>query len=128
MPSFTGETKDGAPIIGAGYWKKGLSIAGVVLNSFDTKVGKAYTLSLMDPITIPGEFLSPAAKGKVTSTEFSVGALKGFEMALRAAGVPDSLLLPKDLVKITCIGLTESGKGSPRVDFKIEYSQVGPHG
>lgn len=121
MPTFSGETKNGAPIIGARYWKKGVTLTGVVLNSFDTANGKCYQLSLMDDITVNGDVLFPKQEGKVTGKEFAIGALKGFEMALRACGCGE--LLPKDLVKVTCIGLSDSGKGSPRVDFKIDVTR-----
>ena len=121
MPTFSGETRNGAPILGAGFWKKGTKLTGVVTNTFETANGVCYQLSLMDEITVPGQFLFPKQDGKVTSREFAVGSLKGFEMALRACGCGE--LQVKDLVKIECIGLSDSGKGSPRVDFKIDVTR-----
>lgn len=121
MGTFSGETKDGAPILGAKFWKKGTKVTGTVTNAFNTANGRCYQLSLMDEITVPGAFLYPLQKGNITSREFAVGSLKGFEMALRASGAGE--LQEKDFVKIECIGLSDSGKGSPRVDFKVEVTR-----
>lgn len=121
MPTFSGETKDGAPIIGARYWKKGVTLTGVVLNAFETANGKCYQLSLMDDIVVPGDFVFPKQKGNLKGKEFAVGALKGFEMAIRSSGASE--LKERDLVKIECIGETPSGKGSPRIDFKITVTR-----
>jgi len=119
MQKFHGNTEDAsAPIIGAGYWKKGTQIKGIVTGVFKTTVGPAYNLTLDREISVPGDVLSPEQKGTVTGTEFSVGALKGFEMALRAAGV--SVLIVGDQITIKCTGSEDTGKGSPRVNFDVE--------
>jgi hypothetical protein len=123
MTTFKGRSENGAPIISAGFWKKGVSILGTVSGVFDTSAGKCYNLSLRDELSVPGEFLSPKQKGSVKGHEFSIGALKGFQMAVRACGCGD--LQVKDFVKITCIGFEKTFKGNDRVDFEIEVTRDG---
>lgn len=121
MPTFEGKTEAGAPIIGAKFWKKGVSIRGTVTGVFDTRVGKAYNLKLMDEISVPGPFLSPATKGVVKGLQWSVGALKGFEMAIRASGCGQ--LQVGDYVEISCTGSESTTKGNDRVDFAIKVDR-----
>lgn len=121
MTTFKGRTENGSPIISAGYWKKGLVLSGTVKGVFSTSVGTAYNISLMDEISVPGDLLSPPQKGTVKGTEWSVGALKGFEMALRAAGCGE--LQVRDRVKIICTGSEKTTKGNDRVNFEIEVAR-----
>jgi hypothetical protein len=121
MPTFKGKSESGAPIISAGWWKKGANITGVVMGVFDTAVGKCYNLALRNEISVPGEFLSPKQKGTVKGTDWSMGALKGFEMAIRSSGCGG--LRVKDFVRITCVGFEDTNKGNPRVDFEIEVTR-----
>lgn len=112
MGTFAGKTQDaGSEILGAKFWgKKGTKIDGaIVLRVFDTVNGPCYELKLASPITVNGEKLSKA----------SIGNMKGFTMALAAAGVPNSELRPGDVVTIESTGTTDTGKGSERVDFNV---------
>jgi hypothetical protein len=121
MTTFSGKSENGSPIIGAKYWKKGTKIAGIVKGSFETSVGRAYNVSLLDEITVPGEYLSPPSKGPQKGQEWSIGALKGFEMALRAAGCGD--LQPRDRFVLVCTGTEKTNKGNDRVNFEIEVTR-----
>lgn len=121
MSTFKGKSENGAPIISAGFWKKGVTLTGVVKGVFPTQVGTCYNISLLDEITIPGDLLSPAQKGPVKGTEWSIGALKGFEMALRDAGCGE--LKVSDRVVILCTGKEKTKKGNDRVNFEIEVSR-----
>lgn len=121
MPSFSGESTNGAPIIGAGYWKKGKQISGAITGVFPTQVGQCYNLSLMDEIEVEGEHLSPPQKGKVKGTEWSIGALKGLDMAIRASGCGG--LQVRDLIILTCTGSEKTNKGNDRVNFKLQVTR-----
>ncbi len=112
MPQFTGKTQDAtSPILGAELWKKGMRVEGTVARSFETKNGICYEILLNKPMMVNGE----------NQKSVSVGSLKGFEMALSAAGVES--LEKSDKVIIECTGTTKTNKGNPRVDFKVGISR-----
>jgi hypothetical protein len=124
MATYRGRTEDaGAPILGARFWTEGKEIAGRVIRSFRTVNGLCWEIELTDSITVEGKDVSPEQEGKVEGTHFSVGALKGFGMALAAAGLTD--LQHGDKVKIKCTSTTDTGKGNPRVDFEVEVDRPG---
>lgn len=107
--TFKGKSEDaGSPILGAEFWKSGVSIAGVVFRSFQTAHGECYELKLVNPVMLDG----------VETREVSIGALAGFKMALAAAGL--ERLFKGDALHITATGETETTKGNPRVNFEIE--------
>jgi len=110
MAVFRGKTQD-TPFLPASFWKPGTGILGRVLRAFPTEVGAAYVLKLGSPVELDGKPVSLVA----------LGALRGFEMALVAAGL--ERLCSGDLVALRCIGSTPSTKGSPRVDFEIEVTR-----
>lgn len=121
---FDGRSENGAPIIGAAFWKKGVVLTGRVTGVFQTSVGECYNLTTMDEITVPGNVLSPKMKGPVKGTDWSIGALKGFEMAVKqafkkATKPEDRKIQLGDQLTITCIGLEQTTKGNPRVDFHV---------
>ena len=110
--TFTGETKDaGGQFLGAEFWKKGTRVEGVVQGTFETSNGLSYSLHLTKKVKVDGADVD----------RVSVGALKGFRMALQAAGVPNSELLAGDAVIIECTGLDDStkSKGNAMVQFKV---------
>lgn len=108
MAQYKGKTEDAAsPILGAPFWKKGVKVTGVVLREFQTTNGVAYELSLKEPVKVKGNL----------ERKVSIGGMKGFHMALNAAGLEE--LLKGDRVIIECVGFTDTGKGNPRVDFNV---------
>ena len=112
MGKYTGKTQDaGAPILGAKFWKAGITISGKVTRSFDTVNGPCHEIVLDKPITVDGEKQRSA----------SMGNMKGFGMALAAAGLES--LQAGDSVVIKCLGSTKTGKGNPRIDFRIEVQR-----
>ncbi len=114
MRTFHGRTEDAqCPILGAEFWKEmqGKKITGRVTGHFDTKNGRCYNLDLSSAISLNGEKYDSAA----------VGALKGFTMALRAAGLEN--LWKDDLVVLCCTGVTPTDKGQPMINFEIEVSR-----
>lgn len=119
--TFSGESQNGAPIISAGFWKKGTQLKGLITGVFETAVGTCYNVTLNDDLEVSGDLLSPPQKGKVKSTDWSIGALKGFEMAVRASGCGG--LQVKDFITVTCTGLEPTDKGNPRVNFKIDVTR-----
>jgi hypothetical protein len=124
MPTFKGKSENGAPIIGAGFWKKGTVMRAVITGIFPTAVGKCFNISTSEEISVPGDVLSPPQKGTVKGRDWSIGALKGFEMAVRSSGCGE--LQVKDFLKITCVGLEPTDKGNPRVDFELEVNRPDP--
>jgi len=110
MALFKGRTQD-VPFLPASFWKSNTVIVGRVLRLFTTEVGTAYVLRLGSPVELDGKQVSLVA----------LGALKGFEMALVAAGL--DRLCSGDVVGLKCIGSTPSSKGSPRIDFEIEVTR-----
>jgi hypothetical protein len=108
MATYTGKTQDAsAPILGATFWKKGVKIEGTVVRQFPTQNGPCYEIHLTKPLTLDGE----------SQKSVSIGNMKGFGMALAAAGLES--LESGDKVIIECTGKTPTGKGNPRTDFRI---------
>ncbi len=112
MAIFKGRTSDAqSPLLGAKDWKKGMKLEGQVTRSFETVNGTCYEVTM--PVAV-----------KIRSTlekKFSIGALKGFHMALNSAGVES--LEVGDKVIIECTGTTETNKGNPRVDFLVTLNR-----
>jgi hypothetical protein len=124
MSHFGGKTEDaGAPILGAKYWKKGIQIKGTVVRSFATDNGTCYVIKLLRPMKVNRLHTSPAFEGMEDMDKVSVGALKGFGMALQAAGLPDARLLTGDRVQITCIGSSPTGKGNDQINFDVQVDR-----
>lgn len=122
MPKFTGKTEDSnAPILGARYWEKGIKLSGIVFGKFKTENGDCYNIKLDKPITISGSILKPTQEGKVTLEQMSIGAMSGFNMALRAAGLSE--LLPNDKIIIECTGTSPTLKGNDMVNFRLEIDR-----
>jgi hypothetical protein len=106
--TFGGSTQDAQSLIlGAKHWKKGMQIKGSVTRNFETTNGICYEIVLEKPITLNGK----------SEKKVSIGALKGFHMALNAAGLEE--LETGDKIAIECTGVTATDKGNPRVDFKV---------
>ena len=107
---YKGKTEDAnSPILGAGWWKKGKKIVGKVLRSFKTENGECYSIDLAEAVLVPD-------LGQLKLV--SVGALKGFQMALAAAGL--SGLKEGDGLFLECTGETGTDKGNPMVNFYVE--------
>jgi len=126
---FQGDTSDAtAPILGASYWKEGLEIQGTVIAKFDTQNGPAYNINLAKAITVDGAILKPPLQGPQVLPRISIGNMKGFEMAIRAAGTDK--LLPGDVIRLKCTGTTPTDKGNDMVNFKIriEREEIAPQG
>lgn len=124
MTHFGGKTADaGAPILSAKYWTKGKQILGTVLRTFSTENGECYVIQLNKPIEVDRENTYPPVPGKEKLEKVSVGALKGFGMALQAAGLPGAKLLVGDKVQISCTGTTPSGKGNDQIDFDVQVDR-----
>jgi len=113
MATYKGKTEDAAsPILGASWWEKGKRIMGRVVRSFRTANGTCYELKLGSPVVV-GDF------GLIDRV--SVGALKGFGMALAAAGLDG--LRRGDSVLLECTGSTATEKGNPMVNFVVEVDR-----
>ena len=109
MGKTSGKTTEAdAPFLGADFWTQGKSINGEVLYSFQTENGPAYALQLVKPVEFDGK------EHRIVA----LGNLAGFRMALQAA--ERIRLQVGDRVFLRCVSETESGKGSPRVDFEVE--------
>jgi hypothetical protein len=109
---FKGKSSDAqAPILGAKFWKKGIKIEGTVLKSFQTQNGECFVISLRSPVKV----------GTTMEKQVAIGALKGFHMALNAAGLED--LKERDAVIIECTGVTATNKGNDRVDFNVAVNR-----
>jgi hypothetical protein len=110
---ITGRTEDAeAPFLDAAFWKKGVRIVGFVDRSFQTQNGECYVVVLDEAVEIDGEL----------EEKVSIGAMKGFQMALQAANYPK--LHKGDLLVAECTGLTPPKKEnhSPRVNFAVEIT------
>lgn len=124
MSKFSGNTEDAsAPILGAGFWKKGAQLIGTVVRNFVTTNGKCYTISLKKPIKVDLGTCYPKGSGVEEMEQVSVGALKGFGMALQASGIPNAELLAGDMVQITCTGATKTDKGNDQINFDIQVDR-----
>jgi hypothetical protein len=119
---FDGKTEDaGAPILSAGFWTKDMMIKGTVFRVFQTENGECYALELIAPITVHGANLYPKAEGEVKSDRFSIGGLKGFQMAVDASGA--GKILRGDVLTVKATGQTDTGKGNPQINFKIRVER-----
>jgi hypothetical protein len=90
-------------------------IVGTVRRMFTTRNGPAYVIALTTPVLVDGH----------EESEVSVGALKGFQMALQASGVNE--LRVGDVVHIEATGAEpakEKGQ-SERVNFAVEVGREG---
>jgi len=112
MPTFKGRTEDAsAPFLGADFWKRGVKVIGKVLRTFKSANGLCYAIKLAGPVKLNGK----------TYDEVSIGGLKGFDMALQAAGI--ECLKAGDGVYIECTGSVETTKSHERVNFCVEVSR-----
>jgi len=112
MTMFKGKTQDAqCPILGATFWKKGLKVEGQVTKDFQTQNGVCFEITLKTPIKVNG----------TTEKKIAIGALKGFHMALNAAGIES--LQVGDGVIIECTGTTGTTKGNDRVDFNVAVNR-----
>lgn len=110
MAKFTGTTEQaGGSFLGSDFWKKGTRIEGVIQGQFETSVGMSYSIALNKPVKVNGK----------NEDVVSIGGLKGFKMALRAAGVPNEELLTGDAVIVECTGTTPTDKGNDQINFKV---------
>lgn len=119
---FKGSTAERkAPILGARFWKKGISLTGEFVRKFPTVNGDCFEFELGREVEFEGNVVSPAVQGKIKSHRISVGAMKGFLMAVADCGCGEFAL--GDRVTITCEGEKASGKGSDMVLFKVEVDR-----
>lgn len=109
---FVGQTESGA-FLGADFWKKGTRLEGQVIDRFKTQNGDCYGIRLTNPRSV-------MVNGKKEEV-VAIGALKGFNMAIRASGAGD--LQPGDGVIVECIGMEDTGKESKMVKFKVAVSR-----
>ncbi len=127
MAKLKGKTEDAAcPILKQKFWTKGTSLVGKVSRVFETqpepgKVATCYELQLSKWLEVDGELLSPSAIGKQKLEKVGVAEMTGLLMAINAAGT--SHLQEGDMVEITATGQTDTGKGNPRTDFRIEIDR-----
>lgn len=99
--------------LGAEFWTLGKKIIGQVVRPFQSVNGRCYTLKLGKPVEIDGH----------QEDVVSIGALKGFQMALDATGWSE--LRAGDNVVLSCTGHKDPGKAgqSPMVEFEIEVTR-----
>lgn len=122
---FSGKTGDAeAPFLDAKFWKKGLTVLGVVERTFETENGTCFVLRSIKPLEFEGQEIE----------RFSIGGMAGLKMALQGAKSPSGSTITGlrigDKVYIHCIGETPSTKVdssgnpySPRVDFEIQVTR-----
>lgn len=109
MPTFKGRTEDAtAPFLGADFWKPGIKITGKVIRCFESSNGPCVVIRLAKPLRLNGE----------DCEEISIGNLKGFVMALQAAGL--SGLQVNDVLYAECTGFSDTTKGHSRGNFCVE--------
>jgi len=121
---FKGSTENRkAPILGAEYWKTGVTLTGKFVRSFPTQNGECYEFEAGKDLTFNGAVVSPKSQEAVVAHRFCVGAMKGFMMAVADAGVDQFRL--GDVVKITCTGAQDTGKASDMVNFEVEVDRPG---
>lgn len=109
---FKGKTEDAeAPFLGADFWKQGVKIIGRVIRVYGSENGPCAVIRLTQPIQIEGEDFQ----------EVSIGNLKGFVMALQAAGL--NALRVNDVLYAECSGLSPTTKGHSRANFEIEVDR-----
>ena len=118
MVQFKGSTAERkAPILGAKFWKKGVSLTGTYVRTFPTVNGNCFEFELGKDLEFPGTQVSPSEAGTVKAHRIGVGAMKGFMMAVADCGCGDFQL--GDRVTITCEGAKDSGKASDMVLFRV---------
>lgn len=96
--------------LGEAFWEPDKKIIGKVVRTFESENGTCYTLKLSKPMLVDGEQQEIVA----------IGALKGFQMAMDAAGV--SRLHEGDTLVALCTAKKSTGKASPMVEFEIEVT------
>lgn len=112
MARFSGQTQDAvAPFVPSGFWKKGVKLSGKVIRLFDLGNGPSAALKLSTPLHIEGR----------NEENVSIGIKTGIRMALQSCGL-DSLQAG-DRVAIECTGETDTGKDSPRSDFRVDVDR-----
>lgn len=113
MTQFRGRSDNVQGVfLGSEFWEEGTKIIGTVLGSFSTENGVCYRIHLSKPVEVAGQ----------TEELVSIGALKGFGMALQDAGLTG--LQPKDKIVVLCTGRKQTGKASPLVEFEIEVHRA----
>ena len=109
MSQFRGRSDNVQGVfLGSEFWEEGTKIIGTVLGSFVTENGVCYRVGLGKPVKVAGS----------EEQLVSIGALKGFGMALQDAGLTGLQL--KDKIVLVCTGRKQTGKASPLVEFEIE--------
>ena len=122
MPQFKGSTAERkAPILGAKFWKKGISLTGTYVRTFPTVNGNCFEFELGKEIEFHGNQISPVEPGMVKAHRIGIGAMKGFMMAIADCGCGDFVL--GDRVTIICEGAKDSGKASDMVLFRVEVDR-----
>lgn len=112
MDILEGNSQDvGNNFLGADFWQPGVRITGRVERKFDSVNGQCYALALAEAVELRGEQTSDVALGNLT----------GLRMAIQAAGVDD--LEVGDEITLECTELRPTGKGNPRIDFKIQIQR-----
>lgn len=120
MGRMQGNTKDAAtPILKQSFWSKGTVLAGKVIREFETNTGNCYELALGRELRVDAKHLSTPEQlsGTQNLTRVGIGAMKGLNMAINAAGT--DRFHPEDVVEIRCLGETDTGKANPRTDFEV---------
>lgn len=98
---YAGSTANaGGKFLGSPFWKKGVQIEGTVTGQFATSSGPATSLKLFKGVSVDGK----------SEDNVSIGNMKGFLMAVRAAGVPNGELKTGDSVLIRCTGFEKNDK------------------
>lgn len=120
--TFEGKTEDaGAPILSANFWTEGKIVKGKVFRVFNTENGECYALQLDSPIKVDGQTIYPKEQGEVTSDRFSIGGLKGFQMAVDASGA--GKIQRDDYLTVKCTGSKDVGKGNNQIQFKVRVER-----
>lgn len=135
MPKMSGNTQDAAvPILKQAFWTRGTKLNGYVVRRFETspepgKTAMCVELKLPTFLNVDASLLSTSEKGLRGSQRLervAIGEMSGLQMAINAAGAAH--LQEGDVVDITCTGQTDTGKGNPRTDFKIDIDRPDPKG
>lgn len=98
--------------LGEAFWEPNKKIIGKVVRAFESENGSCYTLKLSKPIVVGEAGLQEIV---------AIGALKGFQMAMDAAGLSE--LRAGDTLVALCTAKKPSGKASPMVEFEIEVTR-----
>ncbi|MBV9887639.1 MAG: hypothetical protein JO119_13925 [Acidobacteria bacterium] len=93
------------------FWEPGVQIAGIVRRKFQSVNGQCYAVELDNPVSLNGE----------ETRDVALGNLTGLRMAVQAAGAED--LNVGDKFTLECTDLQPTGKGNPRIDFRIEIDR-----